>query len=172
MEGYIVKENPLQRKPSFAIKSDKKALLTPKGDHIPKEDRGEGTRWKPHTRTRSREEEPRAKEQDRPMRRRDSHPDQRMPKYTASAWCRGPRMKANSQTHQKEGKQTSLLRTEEEHRPDLRQVTPSWRPGTPQDQGIQRHCSATRASRQVPDQEPGEQSPLPSYGGWTTKDQP
>ena len=89
------KRNHLQWKPSFAIKSDKKALLTPKGDHIPKEDR-EGTRWKPPTPTRSREEEPRAKEQDRPV-RRDSHPDQRMLKHTASASGRGPRTKANSQ---------------------------------------------------------------------------
>ena len=79
------KRNHLQCKPSFAIKSDKKTLLTPEGDHIPKEYRGEGKRWKPPTPTRSREEEPSVKEQDQPVRRRDSHPDQRMPKHIASA---------------------------------------------------------------------------------------
>ena len=35
---------------------------------------------------------------------------------------------------------------------------PTWRPGTPQDQGIQRHCSPMRASRQVPDKNQGTTS--------------
>ena len=38
-------------------------------------------------------------------------------------------------------------------RPETGDLT--WRPGTPQDQGIPKHCSPTRASRQVPDKEPG-----------------
>ena len=96
-----------------------KTLLTPKGDHITKEDRGEGTRWEPPTPTRSREEEPRAKEQDRPVRRLDSRLDQRKPKPTASTRGRGPRTKAKSQTHQKEGKQR--------HNRGLRKNTdPTW----------------------------------------------
>ena len=48
----------------------------------------------------------------------------------------------------------------------------TWRLGIPQDPGIQRHSSATRASQQVPDKGPGEQPPQRSYGGRTTKDKP
>ena len=76
MGGDIVQEPPPME--SFVRNQTRqKTPLTRKGDHIPKEDRGEGTRGKPPTPTRSKEEEPRAKEQDRPVRRLDSRPDQR-----------------------------------------------------------------------------------------------
>ena len=52
------KRKLLQWKPSLAIKSDKKTLMTPNGDHIPKEDRGEGTRWKAPLTTRPKKRNP------------------------------------------------------------------------------------------------------------------
>ena len=153
MGGYIAKEttsNGNLRSRSIVTKD----TLTPKGDHIPKEDRGEGIRWKPPPPTRSREEEPRLKEQDWAVRRLDSRPDQRKPKPTASAWGRGPRTKAKSKPTQRRESNVTIAdwgRTQTQPEPgDL-----TWRPGTPQDQGIQRHCSSTRASQQVPDKEPG-----------------
>ena len=54
--------------------------MTPKGDHIPKEDRGEGSPL-----NQAREEESRVKDQHRPMRRPDSRVDQHKLKPTAAA---------------------------------------------------------------------------------------
>ena len=70
----------------------------------------------------AREEEPRLKEQHRPLKRPDSRADQHKPKPTASAWGSGTarRPRANPT---KGGKATSRSWTEEEHRLDLRQVT-------------------------------------------------
>ena len=85
--------------------------MTRKGDHIPKEDRGEGTPL-----NQAREEEPRLKEQ------HGSRAGQRKPKLTAAVGGRETtrRLKANPT---KVGKATSRLWTEQEHRPDQRQVT-------------------------------------------------
>ena len=57
-----------------------------------------------------------------PVRRSGSRADQHKPKPTASAWGSGTaqRLKANPT---KGGKATTRLGTEEEHRPDLREVT-------------------------------------------------
>ena len=66
-----------------------------------------------------------------------------------------PNTKARNQTHQKEGKSSLRSRTEEEHSPDLRQVTPSRRPRAPQDRGTQRHRGPTRAGRQASDRKTG-----------------
>ena len=96
--------------------------MTPKGDHIPKEDRGEGTRWKAPLTTRPEKRNPGVNDQHRPWRRPDSRADQRKPKATASARGSGTarRPKANPT---KGGKAMSRSWTEEEPRPDQRQVT-------------------------------------------------
>ena len=61
-------------------------------------------------------------------------------------------MKVRNQTHQKEGKASLRSWTEEDHRPDLKQVSPSRRPLTPQDRGTRRHRSPNRASLPAPRQ--------------------
>ena len=66
-----------------------------------------------------------------------------------------PNTKARNQTHQEEGKFSIRSRTEEEHSPDLRQVSPSRRRRTLQDRGTQRHRGPTRASRQASDRKRG-----------------
>ena len=70
----------------------------------------------------AREEEPRLKDQHLPVKRQDSRANQRKPKPTASAGDSetARRRKANPT---KGGKAMSQSWTEEEHRPDLRQVT-------------------------------------------------
>ena len=95
--------------------------MTRKGDHIPKEDRGEGTGWKEPTQPgqrRGTQVEGAAPTLDKG----GSRADQRKPKPTASAGGRetARRLKANPT---KVGKATSRLWTEQEHRPYQRQVT-------------------------------------------------
>ena len=66
----------------------------------------------------------------------------------------GPRTKAKSKpTQRRESNVTIADWGRTLTRPETGDLT--WRPGTPQDQGIQRHSSATRASQQIPDKEPG-----------------
>ena len=95
--------------------------MTRKGDHIPKEDRGEGTGWKkPHT---TRPEKRNQVEGAAPtLEKGGSRAGQRKPKLTAAAGGRetARRLKANPT---KVGKATSRLWTEQEHIPDQRQVT-------------------------------------------------
>ena len=114
--------------------------MTRKGDHIPKEDRGEGTGWKDPPHNQAREEEPRLKEQHRPWRRADSRADQRKLKPTASAGGRGTAQKPKVNPT-KVGKATPRLWTEQEHRPYQRQVTEhatmhSTKPRRPEEQQL------------------------------------
>ena len=95
--------------------------MTRKGDHIPKEDRGEGTGWKEPTQPgqrRGTQVEGAAPTLDKG----GSRADQCKPKPTASAGGRetARRLKANPT---KVGRATSQLWTEQEHRPYQRQVT-------------------------------------------------
>ena len=95
--------------------------MTPKGWPHPKGRQRRRNTVEVSPPNQAREEEPRLKEQYRPVRRQDSSADQRKPKPTASAWGSDTprRPKANPS---KGGKATSRSCTEEEHRPDLRQV--------------------------------------------------
>ena len=95
--------------------------MTRKGDHIPKEDRGEGTGWKNPTqpgRRRGTQVEGAAPT----LEKGGSRAGQCKPKLTAAAGGRetARRLKANPT---KVGKAMSRLWTEQEHRPDQRQVT-------------------------------------------------
>ena len=146
------KRKLLQWKPSLVINSDK-TLMTPKGDHIPKEDRRRTT-VKGSPLNQAREEESRLKNQHRPVRRPDSRADQRKPKPTASAWGSGTARRPKCKPNQRRESNVTIVdwgRTQT--RPEIGDLT--WRLGTPQDPGVQRHSSATRASQQVPDKEPG-----------------
>ena len=127
----------------------------PKGWPHPEGRHRRSKQLKPPHRPGPEKRNPARRRRTKPARRRDSLRDYRSPKNTAPAWGRGPHTKARNQTHHKEGKSSLRLRTEEEHSPDLRQVTPSRRPWTPQDWGSQRHRSPTRASRHAPDRKPG-----------------
>ena len=85
LEGLAKSErNNQQCKPSFAIKRDKKTLLTQRVTTSQRKTHEEET-GEAHKHTRSREDEPSANAQGRPERRRDSHQDQRMSKNKASA---------------------------------------------------------------------------------------
>ena len=102
----------------------------------------------------AREEESRLKDQNRPVRRPDSRADQRKLKPTASAWGSGTARRPKSKPNQRRESNVTIVdwgRTQTG--PEIGDLT--WRLGTPQDPGVQRHSSTTRASQQVPDKEPG-----------------
>ena len=93
----------------------------------------------------AREEEFRLKDQHRPVIRPDSRADQRKPKPIATAWgsvtARRPKSKPNKR---RESNVTNVDWGRTQTGPEIGDLT--WRFGTPQDLGVQRHSSATRAA--------------------------
>ena len=144
--------------------------MTQKGDHIPKEDRGEGTRWKAPLSTRPEKRKPGWRSNTDPWEGRTavrtsiSQSLQRQPEVVEPH-------EDQKQTQPKEESNVTVVdwgRTPTG--PEIGDLT--GRAGTPPDPGVQRQSSTMRASQQVPDKEPGQQPPQRSYGGRTTKDKP
>ena len=154
--------NNHQCNPSFTIKSDEKTYLT---QRVTTTRRNTQEKWRQRPRSEQRVEAPTHRAPRSGTQREGAGPIL-LEGGIATRTIAGrrtlfqpeegyPNTKARNQTHQKEGKSSLWSRTEEEHSPDLRQVTQLRRLRTQQDRGTQRHRGPTRASRPASDRKRG-----------------